>query len=69
MYQRLVCLAFVLAAAASASAQTLPEPPGPWWRSEPVKKELGLTNDQSMRIDHIWQVGVSATEAGEYPAR
>jgi periplasmic protein CpxP/Spy len=56
MYQRLVCLAFVLAAGASASAQTLPEPPGPWWRSESVKKELALTNDQSMRIDHIWQV-------------
>jgi Spy/CpxP family protein refolding chaperone len=56
MYQRLVCLVFVLATAVAASAQTLPEPPGPWWRSESVKKELGLTNDQSMRIDHIWQV-------------
>jgi periplasmic protein CpxP/Spy len=55
IYRRLACLAFVLAAAAPAFAQSLPEPPGPWWRSDSVKKELGLTNDQSMRIDHIWQ--------------
>jgi Spy/CpxP family protein refolding chaperone len=47
----------VLAATATLSAQ-LPPPPGqtfPWWKSEPFEKELGLTADQSARIDKIWQ--------------
>ncbi len=26
-----------------------------WWRSEQVKKELGLTTDQSDRIGRIWE--------------
>jgi len=55
MCRRLLCVVFVLAAAGTAAAQALPEPSGPWWRSDSVKKELGLTNEQSMRIDHIWQ--------------
>jgi Spy/CpxP family protein refolding chaperone len=29
--------------------------PFPWWKSEPFKKELGLTADQSARIDKIWE--------------
>ena len=33
------------------------DPPRPfaWWKSEPFKKELGLTADQSTRIDKIWE--------------
>lgn len=27
----------------------------PWWKSEPFKKELGLTAEQSARIDRIWE--------------
>jgi len=56
MCRRLLCVVFLLTTTAGwASAQALPEPSGPWWRSDSVKKELGLTNEQSMRIDHIWQ--------------
>lgn len=29
--------------------------PFSWWKSEPVKKDLGLTADQSARIDKIWE--------------
>ncbi len=29
--------------------------PFAWWKSEPFKKELGLTADQSARIDKIWE--------------
>jgi Spy/CpxP family protein refolding chaperone len=29
--------------------------PFPWWKSEPFKQELGLTADQSGRIDTIWE--------------
>jgi Spy/CpxP family protein refolding chaperone len=36
--------------AASQTAQ-----PFYWWRSEPVKKDLGLTSDQATRIDSIHQ--------------
>ncbi len=28
--------------------------PGYWWKTDPVKKELALTHDQSMRLDRIW---------------
>ena len=54
----------VLAAAAPLYAQQppppgqQPPPPGqtfPWWKSEQFKKELGLSADQSGRIDKIWQ--------------
>src|SRR5437016_1861331 len=46
---------FALAVAAgTASAQSLPQPPGPWWKSEPAKKELGLSQDQSVRLDRIY---------------
>ena len=30
-------------------------PPFAWWKSEPFKSELGLTTDQSARIDKIWE--------------
>jgi Spy/CpxP family protein refolding chaperone len=29
--------------------------PFAWWKSEPFKKELGLTADQSAHIDKIWE--------------
>jgi len=32
-----------------------PARPFAWWKSEPFKKELGLTADQSARIDRIWE--------------
>ena len=33
------------------------DPPRPfaWWKSDPFKKELGLTAEQSARIDKIWE--------------
>ena len=56
-YRRLLCAIFALAVTGAASAQSVPGPPGAgqWWKSDPVKKELGLTPDQSMRIDHVFQ--------------
>lgn len=32
-----------------------PRHPPPWWKSEEVVKELGLTADQSARVDKIFQ--------------
>ena len=40
---------------AQAASQAGPPRPFPWWKSEPFKKELGLTSDQSARIDKIWE--------------
>jgi Spy/CpxP family protein refolding chaperone len=28
----------------------------PWWKSEPFKQDLGLTAEQSERIDAIWEM-------------
>jgi Spy/CpxP family protein refolding chaperone len=55
--RQLICMAFLLLAALPALAQTLtPQTlPFPWWKSEPFKKELGLSADQSGRIDKIWE--------------
>jgi Spy/CpxP family protein refolding chaperone len=56
--RQLICTAFLLLAmAVPALAQTLtPQTlPFPWWKSEPFKKELGLSADQSGRIDKIWE--------------
>jgi len=52
-----VITAALLFSAAPAIAQRPPEAPRPfaWWKSEPFKKELGLTTDQSARIDKIWE--------------
>lgn len=56
--------AVLLLAAGIAEAQQPPavRPPSPtfaqpfsWWKSEQFKKELGLTVDQSARIDKIWE--------------
>jgi Spy/CpxP family protein refolding chaperone len=55
--RQLICTAFLLIAASPAFAQTLtPQTlPFPWWKSEPFKKELGLSMAQSERIDKIWE--------------
>ncbi len=53
---RLVAAALLLTAA-PVLAQRPPDAPRPfpWWKSEPFKKELGLTAEQSTRIDKIWE--------------
>jgi Spy/CpxP family protein refolding chaperone len=58
-----------LAATASASAQTTgsaqtaataqPTAPAPWWKAEGPTKELGLTSDQSSRIDTIFHESIA----------
>lgn len=61
---RWACLLLVLFTAGSAApllAQRPSAPPSvtgggfPWWKSDRFKNELGLTADQSARIDKIWQ--------------
>jgi len=37
------------------SVSPLAAPGFPWWKSEQYRKELGLTADQSARIDRIWE--------------
>jgi periplasmic protein CpxP/Spy len=42
---------------AQTPAPTTPsraQPNGAWWRSESYKRDLGLTNEQSARLDHIF---------------
>jgi Spy/CpxP family protein refolding chaperone len=53
---RLVAAALLLTAA-PVLAQRPADPPRPfaWWKSEPFKKELGLTAEQSAHIDRIWE--------------
>ena len=50
----LLSLAPILAEAQTAPPGRAPRPFA-WWKSEPFKKELGLTTDQSARIDRIWE--------------
>ena len=42
-------------AARTPTARDGQRPSFAWWKSEPFKKELGLTAEQSARIDKIWQ--------------
>jgi len=53
----LSCAVLSLAAFGLVHAQTLSPPtrPGLWWKTEPFKRDLGLTADQSARIDRIWE--------------
>jgi Spy/CpxP family protein refolding chaperone len=46
----LLVLCFALAVSRAVSAQ-----PMQWWKLEPVKNEIGLTSDQSTRIEGIFQ--------------
>ena len=49
-----LAMAPVLALAQSIPIAGAPRPFA-WWKSEPFKKELGLTSDQAARIDKIWE--------------
>ena len=63
----LLAVGILLTAAVTGFAQQPHPPAGPsvpsftqpqgfaWWKSEQFKKELGLTADQSARIDKIWE--------------
>ncbi len=51
--RRLLVGLAVLAVAGTAFAQSVALP-GPWWKTDPVKKELGLTHEQSTKLDRIW---------------
>ncbi len=51
--RRLLVMLAVLAVSGTVSAQSVALP-GPWWKTDSVKKELGLTQPQSMRLDRIW---------------
>ena len=53
----LSCAVLSLAAFGLVHAQTPSPPtrPGLWWKTEPFKRDLGLTADQSGRIDKIWE--------------
>lgn len=59
--QRVLLAAFLLLTAVPAFAQRPSGPSGPavppfaWWKTDPFKQELGLTTDQSARIDRIWE--------------
>lgn len=60
MRGRLPAVALLALAVMPVIAQQAPPPPAapqttPWWRSESFRKELGLTADQSDRIDKIWE--------------
>jgi Spy/CpxP family protein refolding chaperone len=61
MRVQLLSAALLLTGATGAFAQRPEAPPFgqrqpfAWWKSEQFKKELGLTADQSARIDKIWE--------------
>ena len=54
-----VVLTALLLGSAPLLAQKAPEPSRPapfaWWRSDQFKKDLGLTAEQSGRLDRIWE--------------
>ena len=53
---RLVAAALLLSATPALAQRPTDAPrPFPWWKSEPFKKELGLSTEQSSRIDKIWE--------------
>lgn len=58
MIRRLLALTFVLALSAPALVASNQSRPARWWKSEAIAKELGLTADQSARIDQIWETTV-----------
>jgi Spy/CpxP family protein refolding chaperone len=53
---RLLCALFVLALVAPVRAQSAPG--FTWWRDARVQKELGLTADQSNRIDAVFRAAL-----------
>ena len=52
---RILAVLALLAGATPALAQR----GFPWWKDEKVVKELGLTPDQSTKIDNVWRVTVA----------
>lgn len=54
--RQLILAACLLALTGSLGAQSTRRPQGfTWWKSDEIKKDLGLTADQSVRIDKIWE--------------
>jgi TolA-binding protein len=51
--RRLLLTLALLGVAGTVSAQSV-SLRGLWWKTDPVRKELGLTHDQSAKIDRIW---------------
>jgi Spy/CpxP family protein refolding chaperone len=51
----LMCGTPVLAQMRTSPLVQPPSPPFTWWKSEDTRRELGLTADQSARIDRLWQ--------------
>jgi Spy/CpxP family protein refolding chaperone len=55
-YFRLLCAPFLLALAGPIQAQSAPG--FAWWRDAQVEKDLGLTADQSNRIDAVFRAAL-----------
>ena len=51
--RRLLLVLAALAVAGTVSAQSVTLR-GPWWKTDPVRKDLGLTHEQSTKLDRIW---------------
>jgi len=51
--RRLLLTLAVLGVAGTVSAQSVTLR-GLWWKTDPVRKELGLNHDQSTKLDRIW---------------
>jgi hypothetical protein len=51
--RRLLLSLVVLGVAGTVSAQSVTLR-GLWWKTDPVRKELGLNHDQSAKLDRIW---------------
>ena len=54
-WRRVVPVIFAPIVALAASGVAYAQPPMAWWKTEATMKELGLTADQSTRIDTIFQ--------------
>jgi Spy/CpxP family protein refolding chaperone len=52
---RLLAACVVLSSAVVSANTEQQRPPATWWKTEPIVKELGLTPDQSARIEQIFQ--------------
>lgn len=57
-----LCAALLVALAGSARGQSLGFP---WWKTEAVQKDLGLTPDQSSRIESIFQTAMVELRPGK----
>ena len=48
----------LLGLAAAGPVQAQPPPPFAWWKNGPFRKELGLTADQSNRIEAVFRAAL-----------